>query len=237
MDYSALLNRCAERSYLISMIPPEELVRIGYEAGMNAQSTVLDLCCGYGAMLKIWHEAFGVSGVGVDIVQEFISEGRARLGAAGVRAVDLQYGDVKKYRSRDKFDFVNCTTDFLDTAATDGIAQTLELMERFVKPGGKLIFNNRYAKTEHSPQALHDFEGITRTLPEINALLRGRGYFITAMASCNDSEWERYIMWSARRHLDALRKNPGDTKQRAWCDKWYDTYFGLRRQHVHSSSK
>lgn len=33
---------------------------------------MLDLCCGYGEMLKIWYEAFGIQGIGVDIYGKFI---------------------------------------------------------------------------------------------------------------------------------------------------------------------
>lgn len=50
------------------------------------------------------------------------------------------------------------------------------------------------------------------------------------MASDTDAEWERYIMWSARRHLDNLRNNPDDNEYNNWCDKWYDIYFRIRRQ-------
>lgn len=223
MDYQAILSRCEESGYLISMTPLEKLVQIGYDAGMNAHSTVLDLCCGYGEMLKIWHEAFGVHGLGIDICKEFISIGQARLKAAGVSGVELKQGDVQKFKSRIQYDYVSCTEIF------GSFGQTVDLLEKHMKPGGKLIMSSRYSKVDPPPKELTDFEGETLPLTHINAIARERGFFMTAMAGCTDAEWERYIMWSARRHLANLRKNPTDTATRAWCDKWYDTYFGFRR--------
>lgn len=55
MDYKNLIKKLKESEYLISMTPVERLVEIGYSAGMNNSSAVLDLCCSYGEMLKIWN--------------------------------------------------------------------------------------------------------------------------------------------------------------------------------------
>ena len=105
----------------------------------------------------------------------------------------------------------------------------IELLEPFVKPNGKLIIGTRYAKEDNPPAELIEFEGETLTLSAMNRIFRHCGYFITAMAGDSDREWERYIMWSARRNLEALRAHPNDEEKRAWCDKWYDMYFGVRR--------
>ena len=64
MDYKNLIKKLKENEYLISMTPIERIVEIGYSAGMSSGSAVLDLCCGYGEMLKIWHEAFDIKGIG-----------------------------------------------------------------------------------------------------------------------------------------------------------------------------
>ncbi|MBQ3598379.1 MAG: class I SAM-dependent methyltransferase, partial [Clostridia bacterium] len=66
-EYKNYIKLIKDNDYLISMVPVEELLRFGYEIGLNEKSKVLDLCCGYGTVLKIWSEAFGISGVGVDL--------------------------------------------------------------------------------------------------------------------------------------------------------------------------
>lgn len=73
-----------ENGYLISMVPVEELLRFGWEIGLDENSRVLDLCCGYGTLLKVWSETFGIRGVGVDRNQEFLTIGKKRFQESGI---------------------------------------------------------------------------------------------------------------------------------------------------------
>ncbi|HEY5560465.1 MAG TPA: methionine biosynthesis protein MetW [Clostridiaceae bacterium] len=75
MNYKDIISKCEVNEHLISMIPCDEIIRFGYSMGLNENSKALDLCCGFGEMLKIFNEAFGISGIGVDITQDFILEG------------------------------------------------------------------------------------------------------------------------------------------------------------------
>ena len=224
MDTKTIIDNLNESKYLISMTPAEKVLEIGFACGMNQGASILDLCCGYGEMLKLWHQAFGCRGVGVDICAEFIAAGKARLRESGIDAVLLLEQDVLTYETAEKFDYV-C----LSGEEFGGLAHSISLLEKYAKPQGKLIIGTRYAKTENPPAELLDFEGEMLSLGAINSIVREHGYYMTAMASDTDAEWERYIMWSARRHLEALRSNPEDKACEGWCEKWYDMYFRLRR--------
>lgn len=225
MDYKTIIANLTESKFLISMTPVEKVVEIGFTSGMNNSSTILDLCCGYGEMLKVWNQAFGCSGVGIDICPEFISEGNRRLQQERVQNVTLIEHDVLKWETEERYDYV-CLSgeDF------GGFENTITLLEKYAKPDGKLIIGTKFSKTENPPAELIDFEGETLSLLTINEIIRKHGYFITSMASDTDAEWERYIMWSSRRHLGHLRNNPDDNEYKNWCDKWYDIYFRVRRQ-------
>lgn len=132
--------------------------------------------------------------------------------------------DIFKWHSDEKYDYV-C----LSGEEFGGLQSTVTLLEGFMKPDGKLIIGTRFSKVENPPQELVDFEGELLTLNEINAVFQSNGYFITDMVSDTHHEWERYIMWSARRHLAELRKDVKNQSQMKWCQKWYDIYFRLRR--------
>lgn len=206
------------------MTPIERIAEIGYSAGMTDNSTVLDLCCGYGEMLKIWHEAFNIKGIGIDICGEFIQAGTKRIAESNISNITLIEADVFKWHTDEKFDYV-CLSgeDF------GGFQNKIELLEKFVRPNGKLIIGTRYSKVEIPPKELVEFEGETLPLTEINRIVRSKGYYITAMATDTQAEWERYIMWSAKRHLNDLRKTPENQLHGEWRDKWYDMYFNYRR--------
>ena len=53
--------------HLISMTPVSEIVRLGHVLGIDNSFRVLDLCCGYGELLRILSKYYGCSGDGVDI--------------------------------------------------------------------------------------------------------------------------------------------------------------------------
>lgn len=224
MNYKELIKKMKENEHIISMTPVDRIVEIGHSAGMNSDSAVLDLCCGYGEMLKIWHEVFDIRGIGIDICSEFIEVGKKRIAENAVSDVTLIEADIFKWQTDEKFDYV-CLSgeDF------GGFKSTIELLEKYVKPNGKLIIGTRYSKVEEPPKELIEFEGETLPLIEINRIIRSKGYYITSMATDTQAEWERYIMWSAKRHLNDLRKSPENQPLYEWCDKWYDMYFYYRR--------
>ena len=226
MDYKALINDIESSQHLISMTPIEKIVEIGYTSGMNSNSSVLDLCCGYGEMLKTWNEAFGIKGTGVDISTVFINEGEKRLQGAGIKDITLICADVLEWKTDGKYDFA-CLSgeDF------GGIEGTIHLLEKYSKPGGKLIIGTRFSRVENPPAELIEFEGETLPLKDIYHIFYENGYVITSMATDTHNEWERYIMWSARRNLAACKDNPDNPGLFEWCKKWYDTYFGFRRDY------
>lgn len=223
MHYQDALEKIIDAAHLISMVSVDEIIRFGYSCGLHGQSKVLDLCCGYGTVLKIWREAFGISGVGIDHYDEFIAKGRERLVAAGIDNVTLICDDVLRYTDATKYDVVICSETF------DSIKDTLALGEKFLKPKGILAYQKVYAKVPNPPQALIDFEGEVLPLSELNAIFNASGYYITHLASDTNGDWERYITWSAKREIERLRANPNDENLKAWIEKWYRMYFDYRR--------
>lgn len=223
MNYQDISQKCKESSFLISMVSVDEIIRFGFSIGLDENSNVLDLCCGYGEVLKIWNQTFHIRGTGVDICDEFIMQGQQRLQEAGITQIRLVEDDVTKYNDSVKYDVVLCSETI------DSIENTLTLGEKYLKPHGTLVYCKTYSKISNPPQELVDFEEELYPLDELNTKFHHLGYYITHMASDSVGEWERYITWSAKRDIAALRKNPNDEKQKVWIEKWYTMYFNYRR--------
>jgi len=230
MDYTQILSACAEREQLISMVSMERIVALGYQLGLNESSRVLDFCCGCGTMLKIWSEAFGICGIGIDRDAAFIEAGKARLTND---RVTLIAGDMFQYADDERYDVVLCTELSCGADGHDvpfeSLAEGLRFLARFSKPGGRLVFGRLFSKIPNPPKALTDFDGALPTLGEVYAEIRQCGYFLIAMASDSTAEWERYITQSAKRDLARLRQEPKNEDLSAWIDTWYRIYFEYRR--------
>jgi len=225
MDYKHILNACEERKYLISMVSIERIIELGYNIGLNESKTVLDLCCGYGEMLKLWSEAFGIKGTGVDRVSKFIEIGKSRVNS---ELVTLICKDVLEYNTEEKFDVVLCTE--LTAGLFKNFDEGISFLEKFVKPGGTLVFGRLFTKVENPPKELIDFDGELPTLVQIWQEIKQKGYHFITMATDTQAEWERYIMWKSKEAIERLRNNQEDKKFAEWDDKWYRIYFEHRRQ-------
>jgi SAM-dependent methyltransferase len=224
MDYTRIISACEDRKHLISMVPIERIVELGYNIGLDKNKNVLDLCCGYGEMLKLWSEAFGIKGTGVDRVPEFIETGKSRVNS---ELVTLICGDVLKYSCTEKFDVVVCTE--LSGGLFDSFEAGIVFLERSVKSGGTLIFGRLFSKIENPPQELVEFDGELLTLGQIWQTVKRCGYHFTALATDTHAEWERYITSRAKEAIEHLRRSPDDEQFAAWDDKWYRIYFEQRR--------
>lgn len=222
--YSHYVSMLEDNAHLISMVPVEELLRFGYELGLNENMKVLDLCCGYGTVLKVWSEAFGIEGVGIDLVEEFVSIGRERLKKSNIDKVTLIQGDVTAYQDTCKYDVVICSETI------ENIANTLSLGEKFLKLGGVLCYQKLYSKVMNPPQELIDFDEEVLPLSELNRVFNQLGYGMTAMASDTTGMWEHYVVnWSGKRDLLRLKQEPDNEQLKNWVTTWYNMYFDYRR--------
>ncbi len=224
--YEEYLSVLEDNAHLISMVPVEELMRFGYELGLQEGDTVLDLCCGYGTLLKVWNEAFRICGTGVDLNEEFLSVGRDRLQRNRIRDITLICGDVTTYHDNKKYDVVICSETI------SSIPETLSLGKKFLKTGGVLAYQKIYSKVDNPPQELVDFDKEVLTLSELNSIFNQQGFQMTSMASDSMGMWERYVLnWSGKRDLLQLSQNEKDENLRSWIQTWYNMYFKYRRQH------
>ncbi len=184
MSYKELLKQYEASSYIINMTSIEGIIKTGFSLGLNENTTYQIYAADMGEMLKIWSEAFGINGIGVDRCSEFINVGKSRLAKMGIEKVKLIEEDVLKYTDTDKYDVVSCTEKF------GNIGETLNLLEKYVKPGGKIVFCHLFSKIPNPPKELTDFEGPLPTLDELYGIFRELGYYITSITSDTVSEWD-----------------------------------------------
>ena len=224
--YEQYLSVLDDNAHLISMVSAYELLRFGYELGVKEGDTVLDLCCGYGTLLKIWNEAFHICGTGVDLNEEFLAIGKERLRKNKISDIDLICGDVATYQDNKRYDVVICSETITN------ISQTLSLGEKFLKVGGVLGYQKLYSKVENPPQELVDFDEEVLTLSELNGIFNQQGFQVISMASDSMGMWEHYVLnWSGKRDLLQLSQNENNEGLKSWIQTWYNMYFKYRRRY------
>jgi SAM-dependent methyltransferase len=199
--------------------------------GLNDASRVIDFCCGYGEMLRLWGQAFASKGLGIELFESYVLDANKRMLDTGVNeCVSIIQSDAKTYHDINKYDVVCLSGQDL----FGSLNKNIEFMASYMKEGGKLLIGTPYYTEANVPQALIDFEGKLNTLDEIYKTFRNCGYNLTYFSTGNRESWESYISWSARRDIDALKLLEDEDEIQAkqeWIDLWYDMYFKYRSKY------
>ncbi len=218
---SLRFHEIAESSHrILNPITIEKLMLLGEMAKLGPGMRVLDLCSGKGEMLLQWSKAFGSGGVGVDHSTVFFAAANERAAELELASrVTFEFGEAQAWQSGEKFDVVCCIGA---TWIGGGLAGTLEIMRRHLKPGGMLFVGEVFwheAPPEAALTALgigaDDFTTLIGTLDRIE----GAGCDLVEMALANGDSWDRYCAAQWLAVDDYLRANPADPEAdelRAW---------------------
>jgi len=192
---------------------PEKLATLGAALRLESGVSMLDLGSGSGEMLCTWARDHGVIGAGIDRSPLFTEQARRRAEELGVaHQVKFIHGDAAGYVAAEKVDVAACVGA---TWIGGGVAGTVALLARSLRPGGIILIGEPYWRqlppTEEAARgclagSIADF----LLLPELLASFGRLGYDVVEMVLADPDSWDRYeaAKWlTMRRWLEA---HPGD---------------------------
>ena len=188
--------------YFVGMTQTKDILETAFALGLNEDCRILDLCCGYGEMLRLYAEHFGCCGIGVDRSSEFIEQGRELIRRSGLAdKVSLVMEDARTWNEAgyDVASIVGAQDVF------GGFEDALRRLLGTINASGKVVIGTPYYHTRDVPQELVDYEGELETEPEIFEIVRNNCCVVTSIARGSRAGWDRYISWSARRGLRDYR--------------------------------
>ena len=213
MDIPRIFNITESAHRIHNPITPDKLATLGAALRLAAGARVLDLGSGSGEMLCTWARDHGVVGTGVDLSQLFTEQAQRRALELGVaERVRFIHGDAAGHVADEPVDVAACVGA---SWIGGGVAGTLELLARSLRPGGLFLIGEPYWRqlppTEAVAQgclahSLADF----LTLPQLLASFGELGYDVVEMVLADQDGWDRYeaAKWLTMRHW--LAANPDD---------------------------
>ncbi|MCF6476402.1 methyltransferase domain-containing protein [Nonomuraea sp. MG754425] len=194
---------------ILNPFTSEKLATLGAAIGLRPGASVLDLCCGKGEMLATWARDHGITGTGVDISTVFLAAAHQRAAELGVTGqVTFLHDNAADHMTTGHVDVAACIGA---TWIGDGVAGTVALLERSLRPGGTILIGEPFWRAEPPDQeAVEGCHAQTRedhqSLPDLIALFDGLGYDVVEMVLADEDSWDRYVaaQWlNIRTWLDA----------------------------------
>ncbi|MBB4909009.1 SAM-dependent methyltransferase [Actinophytocola algeriensis] len=190
-----------------------KLATLGAALRLSPGARVLDLACGSGELLCTWARDHGITGTGVDISTVFLAGAKARATELGVGGrVTFIHDDAEGHVSGDPVDVAACVGA---TWIGGGVAGTVGLLRRSLRPGGMLLIGEPYWRRDPPDQAtLAGCHASSRddflSLPDLLTHFGDLGCDVVEMVLADQDSWDRYAaaQWlNIRRWLDT---NPDD---------------------------
>ena len=203
-----------ERAHRIhNPFTPEKFATLGTALRLEPDIRVLDLGSGSGEMLCTWARDHGIGGTGIDKSRLFSEQARQRAQDLGVAdRVAFIHGDAAGHVADEKVDVAACVGA---TWIGGGVAGTIALLARSLRPGGIILIGEPYwmrlPPTEEAAKgcgagSISDF----LLLPDLVASFGALNHDVVEMVLANQDGWDRYeaAKWLTMRRW--LEMNPED---------------------------
>src|SRR5512138_3367566 len=209
VDIPRIFNITESAHRIHNPLTAEKLATLGAALRLESGARVLDLGSGSGEMLCTWARDYGIIGIGIDMSLMYTEQAKLRAEELGVAdQVKFIHGDAAGYVADEKVGVAACVGA---TWIAGGVAGTIELLARSLRPGGIILVGEPYWRQlppteEVAKGCLASSLSDVLMLPDLLVSFSRLGYDVVEMVLADQDGWDRYEAdkWlTMRRWLEA----------------------------------
>lgn len=236
MDRFDLYNIAERYLEILNPSTPEKILTIGEVLGVSRDSRVIDFGCGFGELLALWAERFGISGIGIDIRPYACERAESKMKKQGLsRRIKIVCANAADYSfEKNGFDAALCIGA---TFIWGGYRQTIQAMKEAVRPGGKLAIGEVYWLKGNVPQEYLNTTAPAGTMYEHELLkvTREEGFDMEYIVRSSHDDWDRYEAGNWRGLLRWIDENPNHPERQEVIDHLHriqEEYLRYQKEYI-----
>jgi len=213
---------------------PEKIIKLGKLLKLKEGNRVIDFGCGSAESLIIWAEEFGITGIGIDISEDFCDRAKKKLAVRGLSdKIEIVCSNGADYVFEERtFDAATCIGA---TFIWGGYKETIQAMKRAIHQNGRLGIGETHWLNDQVHPEYAQKQTSTHTEPELTQITRDEGFELEYIIRASPDDWARYSSdswYGLIRWLEENPKHPDHEQVFKHFRTSQDDYLQFQRQYM-----
>src|SRR4030042_4032895 len=204
LDIMSISHRYME---ILNPSTPEKIIKLGKLLKLKKGNRVIDFGCGCAGPLTLWAEEFGITGIGIDISEDFCDRAKKKLAMRGLSdQIEIVCSPADDYVFEEgAFDDATCIGA---TFIWGGYKQTIQAMKRAIHQNGRLVIGETHWLSNQVDPEYAQKQTTTHPEPVLTQFTRDEGFELESIIRASNDDWDRYISDGWYGLIRWLEENP-----------------------------
>ncbi len=234
MEHFEFYNISERYIELINPMTPEKIIKLGRLLRLKEGTKVIEFGSGYGEILALWGENFGISGIGIDIREHVCNRAKEKIKKKGLEdRIEIVYDHGAEYPfEKGAFDVAACIgASFI----WEGYRPTIFAMKEAIHKDGKLVIGEPYWRTANVPTEWEEKEKGVHLEFELLEIAREEGFDFEYVVRSSQDDWDGYEACNWYGLIQWIEENPDHPEKQEVIDylhKLQDDYLMYNREYL-----
>jgi SAM-dependent methyltransferase len=219
---------------LVNPSSAEKMLKVGQFLRLAPGSQVIDFGSGFGEVLALWAETYGISGTGIEIRQQACSRALHKMVERGLEdRIEIVCANGADFAFPPHvFDAAACLgASFI----WGGFQPALRALKEAIHPGGRIAVGEPYWLNSSVPADIKQKEPDFHNELELLQIIRQEGFDLAGEVRASHDDWDRYQSDNWHALLLWLETNPHHPERQQVFDhlrQSQEDYLSYYREYV-----